>query len=362
MNMNKSLLVTALIAPLAVISINYPNQAKVAHADSPTVINNQSKINLTQSSAQDSGSSAATNSSQSAASSASSNVPSSSAESTASSNQNNASSQANQQTPTNNGNPPSKHPKPIRHKYNQIIKSQRVNYSKIVQRKTNTYRSGAYNTQKASIKAFSNTSNLRGKWVQVSAIEKTKTGTYAHIFHNGNDRGWINQAAFANSAFKLNNVPLIKQRPQLPTGCEITAVTMMINYATGKKYRKTFMANKMPRSSNPDKGFIGSPYSKSGWYIYPPALMKLVRHYIGTSVNLTGKSTNYLKHYLQKHSHPIVIYVANVDGFPNHALTVTGFTKDRIYYNDPWLGTRTSMSISAINIHRRHDKMRAITY
>ncbi|TPR17665.1 hypothetical protein DY138_07045 [Apilactobacillus timberlakei] len=200
------------------------------------------------------------------------------------------------------------------------------------------------------------------KLVNVTEFENTKLGKYAHIVHNGKDQGWINNSALDYSTFKLNNVPLIRQRPQLPTGCEITAVTMMINYATGKHYKKTFFANKMPRSSNPNKGFVGSPYSKSGWYIYPPALMKLVHKYLNSSVNLTGKSTKYLKIYLKKYSHPIVIWIANVDGFPNHAVTVTGFNKNQLYYNDPWLGKRTNMNIKQINIHRSHDHNRAISY
>ncbi|GAA6237223.1 C39 family peptidase [Apilactobacillus micheneri] len=248
------------------------------------------------------------------------------------------------------------------HHYFRILSTKKTNFNTIVKKNRSLYIGGGYNTNKKSIKSYKNSKNLLNAWVHVIEFENTKLGKYAHIIHNGKDEGWINNSALDYSSFKLNNIPLISQRPQLPTGCEITAVTMMINYATGKKYSKTFFANKMPRNSNPNKGFVGSPYSKSGWYIYPPALMKLVHRYAGSSVNLTGKSTNYLKHYLKQNNHPIVIWIANTDGFPNHAVTMTGFNKKQLYYNDPWLGKRTGMNIKQINIHRSHDHNRAISY
>ncbi|WP_105956930.1 C39 family peptidase [Apilactobacillus quenuiae] len=249
-----------------------------------------------------------------------------------------------------------------KHKYFRAFSKQSTNFNTVVRKNRSLYKNGAYNTNQNNIKSYHNSKILINKWVHVTQFENTQLGKYAHIIHNGKDEGWINNSALDYSSFKLNNVPLIHQRPQLPTGCEITAVTMMINYATGKKYTKTYMANQMPRSTNPNKGFVGSPYSKKGWYVYPPALMKLVHKYVGSSINLTGKSTGYLKLYLKNHQHPIVIWVANVDGFPNHAITITGFTKNKLFYNDPWTGKKTNMDINKINIHRSHDDKRAISY
>ncbi|TPR39081.1 C39 family peptidase [Apilactobacillus micheneri] len=275
---------------------------------------------------------------------------------------NNSNNNHNNNPNKNINNKNKKHKRVNKHKYFRILSTKKTNFSTIIKKNRSLYRNGAYNTNEKNIKSYKNSKYLINKLVNVTEFENTKLGKYAHIVHNGKDQGWINNSALDYATFKLNNVPLIRQRPQLPTGCEITAVTMMINYATGKHYKKTFFANKMPRSSNPNKGFVGSPYSKSGWYIYPPALMKLVHKYLNSSVNLTGKSTNYLKIYLKKYSHPIVIWIANVDGFPNHAVTVTGFNKNQLYYNDPWLGKRTNMNISSINIHRSNDNNRAISY
>lgn len=70
-----------------------------------------------------------------------------------------------------------------------------------------------------------------------------------------------------------NNVVPVCQRPQLPTGCEITAWTMMVQYA-GKRMDKITAANIMPRSGNPNRGFMGSPYFNSGHgeVVYPDGL------------------------------------------------------------------------------------------
>ncbi|WP_252899057.1 C39 family peptidase [Secundilactobacillus odoratitofui] len=67
------------------------------------------------------------------------------------------------------------------------------------------------------------------------------------------------------------NVPLIAQRPELPTGCEITAVTMMLKYI-GADVTKVQLAKEMPYdASDCDKGFVGDPFTDNGNSIYPPA-------------------------------------------------------------------------------------------
>ena len=56
-------------------------------------------------------------------------------------------------------------------------------------------------------------------------------------------------------------VNLIKQMPELPTGCEITAVTMMLQYA-GQPVDKVTLAHEMPYdASDWNKGFVGDPFT-----------------------------------------------------------------------------------------------------
>ncbi|MFT8317007.1 MAG: C39 family peptidase [Sporolactobacillus sp.] len=157
------------------------------------------------------------------------------------------------------------------------------------------------------------------------------------------------------------NVPIVRQRPELPTGCEITAVTMMLRYK-GIDISKLTLAKEMPRSTDgdPNQGFVGSPYLKSGSTIYPPALMNLVRGYAGSAVNLTGVTINELKDHLSDNK-PIVIW-GTFDGFNYHAVTLTGYTKDGFYYNDPWTGTSRTFSTSEMLMGWGALQKRALSY
>lgn len=159
-----------------------------------------------------------------------------------------------------------------------------------------------------------------------------------------------------------NNAKVICQRPEMPTGCEITAVTMMLNFA-GKKVSKFQAAKIMPRSSNPNKGFIGSPYKKFplGYWVAPGGVKPVVDHYLGKSKIMTGCSINAIKQKLIR-SHLVVVWMGWFDGFSNHALTLTGYHGNTLYYNDPWTGKKSKMSINKFKIHWALDGHRAISY
>ena len=157
----------------------------------------------------------------------------------------------------------------------------------------------------------------------------------------------------------------IGQRP-LVTGCEIVAATMMLNYA-GKKISKYQAAAATPHSSNPRLGFIGNPYSWSGTWIAPSGLARMVRKYLRSCTILSGSSLATLKSRLLTKQHPIVVWVSWVDGFPNHALLLTGYNGSRIYYNDPWTGRASSMTTSNFwyhysTLHWAGGHQRALSY
>lgn len=157
------------------------------------------------------------------------------------------------------------------------------------------------------------------------------------------------------------NVPVISQLPQLPTGCEMTAVTMMLQYA-GVNINKLQVAAETPRSNDGNKGFVGNPYSPSGWWVFPSGIAPVVNKYLGHSDNLTGTSITTIKNKLLQ-GHPVVAWVANMNGFVNHAITLTGYSTDgHIYYNNPWTGKSESMSESNFINHWTADKKRALSY
>lgn len=152
---------------------------------------------------------------------------------------------------------------------------------------------------------------------------------------------------------------MIAQRPELPNGCEITAVTMMLQYA-GAKVNKMQMAREMPRSSDPNYGYIGQPWDGTGITIFPPALMNLVEKYAGTAKNLTGQNFNAIKYQINI-GHPIVTW-NTLYGFPYHALVVTGYDKNYVYYNDCWTNQTLQMGINQFINNWNTQKRRAISY
>lgn len=159
-----------------------------------------------------------------------------------------------------------------------------------------------------------------------------------------------------------NNAKVICQRPEMPTGCEITAVTMMINFA-GKNVTKQQAARIMPRSSNPNKGFIGSPYKEfpGGYWVAPNGVKPVVKHYLGKATNMTNCGLAAIKKKLLR-SHLVVAWVGWFDSFSNHAITLTGYHNKTIYYNDPWTGTKRKMSEDTFLRHWALDGHRALSY
>ena len=175
--------------------------------------------------------------------------------------------------------------------------------------------------------------------------EGRKTTTY-------NDNGQI--------VAVYNDAEVISQLPELPTGCEITAVTMMLRYA-GYDVNKVQLANIMPRSNNGDYGFVGNPFSPSGWWIFPTGIAPVVNRFVGHHEIMTGASMQRIQDKL-KQGHLVVAWVANVNGFVNHALALTGYDASRLFYNNPWTGRKESMTYGEFYQHWNADKQRAISY
>ncbi len=157
------------------------------------------------------------------------------------------------------------------------------------------------------------------------------------------------------------NVSVIKQRPELLTGCEVTSLAMLLNYI-GAPVTKLQLAQEIPyHSSNPNLGFVGSPYEASGYTIYPPALMNIMQKYAGSSVNLTGQGTNSIKNSIDS-GKPVIAWV-RISGFYLHCVLITGYNNDGFFYNDPWSGAKNKyISNSAFETAWKAIGYRAMSY
>ncbi|WP_297817680.1 C39 family peptidase [uncultured Lactobacillus sp.] len=157
-----------------------------------------------------------------------------------------------------------------------------------------------------------------------------------------------------------NQVPVISQLPELPTGCEMTAVAMMLQ-AAGVNVSKKQVAQETPRANNGDRGFVGNPYSITGWWVFPKGIAPVVNKHLGHSEDMTGASLSRINDKLI-HGHAVVMWMGNMNGFVNHAVTLTGYSSGTYYYNNPWTGKAESMKTATLMSHWTKDKKRALSY
>ncbi|WP_080837453.1 C39 family peptidase [Cohnella massiliensis] len=172
----------------------------------------------------------------------------------------------------------------------------------------------------------------------------------------------------------LLSAPLIKQLPELRNGCEITALTMLLQY-DGLNIDKMKLATKLIRDStpiqygqhrkilawgDPDKGFVGDITGKTiGYGVYHKPLYQLLKTYIETAIDLSGSSLNELEQQLSD-GFPVVVwttvsYTAPADKdwvtwksptgtvkatFKEHSVLLVGYDKDHVYLNDPLSGKK----------------------
>lgn len=161
------------------------------------------------------------------------------------------------------------------------------------------------------------------------------------------------------------NVPEIKQLPDLPNGCEVTSLAMLLNYykinvskdtlASQIKHVDSYTQDGKMRG-NPHTGFVGSmSVQNAGWCVYNEPLYNVARKYTNRIQNYTGHNfIDVLK--LVSNGHPVMIITTltfnHVDDMQtwntpqgkvnvtpsSHACVITGYNKKtkKVYVNDPY--------------------------
>lgn len=162
---------------------------------------------------------------------------------------------------------------------------------------------------------------------------------------------------------KVLDVPLVLQNPELPTGCEATALTMVLNYY-GYDIDKTKLVDGYLQywRSDYQVGFKGSPYSKDGALMWPPALVDTANLFLEQmksefhSEDVSGKAFDELLEYINNGC-PVILWVnetfttnISFDGtvdyyngqeyhsqWGSHCVVLTGYDKEHAiaYINNP---------------------------
>ncbi len=165
--------------------------------------------------------------------------------------------------------------------------------------------------------------------------------------------------------------PLIRQLPELPTGCEITSLAMAINYY-GIKIKKTALADSFLekgeyRQSDFRKVFVGNPREQKAYGCYADVIVNSAHKYLSTIktrsfkvINLTGCGPETLYSYIDM-GFPVIVWATGrmnpVTEGPTwtdketgktitwlgneHCLLLTGYDLELgyVYMNDPLYGT-----------------------
>jgi|APAga8741244001_1050109.scaffolds.fasta_scaffold02395_2 uncharacterized protein YvpB/SH3-like domain-containing protein len=199
-------------------------------------------------------------------------------------------------------------------------------------------------------------------WYQIDF--KGKTGYVSGSYVKKSNASSTSSNTSTPSATKLLNVPLIKQRPELPSGCEATALAMALKYY-GQNVSKTTIANQMPRDKtavkrysdgtikiwgDPEVGFVGDPYG-NGITINPAPLKKVLDKYRKGGVALYGKNFSVVEDYVKK-GKPTLVWFTTTHEMPTkrtwkttkgktvqaprplHCIVVTGVDSKYVYFND----------------------------
>ncbi|MBO1626977.1 hypothetical protein COE15_08970 [Bacillus cereus] len=183
----------------------------------------------------------------------------------------------------------------------------------------------------------------------------------------------------------IENVPFIKQLPELQRGCEVTSLAMLLQYK-GVQVDKMQLAsevNKVPFKENnlrgnPHEGFVGNIYTKSepGYGVYHQPIFKLAEKYVPEkTINLTGREIEDIYKVISSGS-PVWV-IANTtfqplaeDSFETwntnkgdvkityyeHSVVVVGYDQNYVYMNDP-LANNPNKKVSRSEFERAWEQM-----
>lgn len=160
----------------------------------------------------------------------------------------------------------------------------------------------------------------------------------------------------------IQNVPAISQLPQLPRGCEVTSLAMLLNYH-GIDVSKMTLASeieKVNHKADLNEGFIGDMYSFTtfGLGVYHSPIARLAEKYApGRVEDITGCDFEALYYYISNDEPVWVInnslfkeldesyfeywYTATQRikvTYKEHSVLVTGIDGNFVYINDPLTG------------------------
>ena len=172
--------------------------------------------------------------------------------------------------------------------------------------------------------------------------------------------------------------PVVLQNPELPTGCEPTALTALLMYY-GYAVDKTDIVDKyMPysKNGNPKYGFVGNPYKKRGAGCFANSMtitankfLKKMKDPLYKSYDVSGASKDDLYKIIND-GNPILVWSTMYNKYPDinlskykkgnyqfyyneHCVVLTGYNKKKnlIYVMDPLVGNTSYSATKFFKIY-----------
>jgi len=194
----------------------------------------------------------------------------------------------------------------------------------------------AYENQILSVCGF------KGSWLEVNFLD---------------GKGYIKSeyvSPYGNSLTKVLPVSNIPQNSYiggspLPTGCEVTSLSVLMNYLNFSDSGKNYLADAfMPKgnigSTDPNYAFIGTPESSSSYGAYANAIVRTANNYLSAyEINnysvqdITGASLDDLYSQIDS-GNPVLVWITmNCTATRNYGATWT--LQRGTYYTEPGTGT-----------------------
>lgn len=165
--------------------------------------------------------------------------------------------------------------------------------------------------------------------------------TYTNTDNNNRNITTELNTGTAEREYHVDHVPdayridmeIVLQNPELPTGCEITSLTMVLNYlgfgVTKTELVDGYLTCKEPGTATFKEAFIGSPYDSSSYGCFAPVIIDTANKYLNSNnsgrivKNLTGSDFDFLLKEVAS-NHPVIIWTSinQVDVYEDYAFTI----------------------------------------
>lgn len=168
-----------------------------------------------------------------------------------------------------------------------------------------------------------------------------------------------------NNDCYIDDIPLINQLPELPTGCEVTSAAMLLNFYN-INVDKIALGNEIPKAplpslkngriegDSPNEYFIGVPSEEKSFGVFHKPIHRLISQYIDAE-DVTGCDFSQVIEYV-KSGRPVMAWITrqmvdveyeiswfvdeNIFWWPKyeHTVVIVGIAENNIIINDPYGG------------------------